>query len=179
MIYTNGDFELGRWEDDQFSEGKIKKFFDSGDYYEGDWEFFGRHGEGLLRYSNGDVYAGQFDHNQRSGKGYLRKLALLGTVADVRSELQKAAVAAVAAVASVTELSESLSSEVVPVGTALVMAGLNSDGEYEDGLWSGDEFVSGKVRVKYSDGSVYDGEWSKGKRNGKGPKRVIFGVIRV
>lgn len=61
----------GEWADDA-PNGVGSLFFASGERYDGqmkDWKRQGRHGSGIMQYSNGDVFSGEWRNNLQHGPG--------------------------------------------------------------------------------------------------------------
>lgn len=70
----DGTFE-GLWVEgivDKVKKGRAKITEDNGDIYEGGFNHWKRHGQGVLHKSNGDVYNGQFKDGLPNGNGIIR-----------------------------------------------------------------------------------------------------------
>lgn len=68
LYFSNGNKYTGNWVN-QYREGQGKLIFEGGDVYEGTFKRNAFHGEGSMTYANGNRYVGQWRENQPNGKG--------------------------------------------------------------------------------------------------------------
>ena len=122
---------------------KITIKYPNGSIYTGDWLNQKRIGFGKLVFENGDVYEGEFDGNP-SGKGkmtYRNGDVYEGGWKKFEDEKKSS----------------------IRFGHGIM---IYKDGDFYEGEW--DDAYCRTVKIKYSDGNVFEGELKNGRFDGKG-----------
>lgn len=183
--YADGDFKEGTWANDDFIEGQVK-ITSANHVYEGSMKHDAFHGKGRLLYTNGDIYEGKFMDNEFYGEGKLTRADgnyKEGMFND--GEFYSGKVLLKYNGGSSYQ-GEMLSGEYhgkgkYDDGEGNWYEGSWSyddregngkqqlvNGDYKDGKWSNDKFVSGDVRKTEKDGSWYEGGWDQGRPDSLG-----------
>lgn len=68
MKYANGDTYQGTWKSD-FPNGQGVMEYHTGDRYEGSFKAGRKDGKGTMKYANGEKYVGEWSKNKREGEG--------------------------------------------------------------------------------------------------------------
>ena len=127
--YSNGDEYDGEWENDM-RHGKGKHTYEDGGVYEGQWQNGERHGEGMYTYWNGSVYDGEWENGEQHGEGVYEDVDGSNYDGNWQNGLRH--------------------------GEAMYF---DKDGNIYKGVWYYD-IISGKeIKIIYTNGSVYKGEW--------------------
>ncbi len=149
MEYANGDVFQGHWKAD-FPNGKGTLKYHNGDEYDGHFRAGKLHGQGTMKYANGEKYEGSWKANQKDGKGtfYMTNgeviVGFWGGDEYVGEQPQ------VVSTANTHQNSENIEN------TSMLR---NCNSNY---------CGSGRGKYKYTDGSMYVGEFSGGIPRGQG-----------
>eukprot|EP01130_Rhizamoeba_saxonica_P006245 TRINITY_DN2485_c0_g4_i1.p1 TRINITY_DN2485_c0_g4~~TRINITY_DN2485_c0_g4_i1.p1 ORF type:complete len:913 (+),score=253.10 TRINITY_DN2485_c0_g4_i1:367-2739(+) len=139
--YTyEGSFKDGR------KHGKGKQTWNTGEYYDGDWEEDVITGEGHWRGANGDEYEGSFHIGCKFGTGKYTWSDGSSYEGDWFRNKQE--------------------------GPGKM---IYADGRYYDGTWL-NGLMHGEGVFHYSENSSYNGSWDKGMRHGRGTYSNVDGV---
>ena len=67
LYYKDGSINESEWKDGVIVHGKDT--YASGNWYEGEFKNWDRHGKGVYHYANGDWYEGEFSEGKFHGAG--------------------------------------------------------------------------------------------------------------
>ncbi len=152
MKYSNGDVYQGTWKED-YPNGKGVMAYHNGDRYEGEFRAGRLHGDGTMKYANGEKYVGKWKANKKEGKGtfYMTNgeviVGFWGNDEYVGEQPQVVVASQTSNTAENTENIENTS----------LLRNCNTN-----------HCESGRGKYKYSDGSMYIGEFSGGIPRGEG-----------
>jgi hypothetical protein len=136
--------------------GKGTFKYENGDEYTGQWiDGEWEDGEGTYKYASGAAYTGQYINGELNGKGTYTNINGVKFLGDwVNGKLEGK---------NHVQLTLSALDKIKPTEKQTEK---QSDAQYS-GCLQGD-CVNGSGAYKFTDGTVYNGEWKDGKRNGSG-----------
>lgn len=152
--YQNGDTYEGQWQGGAY-HGHGRKTWHNGDAYEGRFQNSQRHGQGRMTFASGEVYDGEWMDDKPHGQGRIR-FTSRDTFGDVSQWL------------SGTERHDNGRGRIAhyqPRG-AVAQIWLDREESYSENM-EGD-LLDKRHEWHSLHGDVYEGEWRRGKRHGKG-----------
>ena len=165
-VFKNGSRYTGNWVDNQI-HGKGKFDFNVGAYYRGEFEHNRKHGRGIFTWPNNNVYKGTFVNDILEGQGemtYVMGHVYKGGWSNSKKNgygVFTYCDGHVYAGEWVDDCREGQGKMTYLPGTELV--------ESYEGSWKNDEKDGFGVYIyRKADGCVYEGDWRKNRRHGKG-----------
>eukprot|EP01040_Poterioochromonas_malhamensis_P014817 gene14817-16474_t len=173
IIKENGAVYEGSWKAGASGEGRVT--FVNGDIYEGQWNSAAVHGVGTMAYANGDVYRGHWESGQRHGQGTMQYASQKSCTGEFKYDSLSTGKGTFIFSNGVIFEGELNNDNIVgkmrsqmPNGTILESNSADMDEISLRNPATSLVNFTGKARVTYPNGSVYEGDIRIGRKDGKG-----------
>ncbi|MCQ8260872.1 hypothetical protein NF418_05155 [Streptococcus suis] len=175
MTYADGGSYTGNWQNDKrHGHGTMK--WANGNYYEGEWLVDQRTGRGTLKWPNGARYEGGWQDGKRHGHGEM-------TYADGKTykglwkdgmhygQLVQDSVSSNTGASTKSLPKNPFRDKITGFASYRWSDGSIYEGNFDRGL------RSGRGKMTYADGRVYEGSWQGDRRHGRGKLTNLDGTI--